>query len=100
MKRIALLASALATPAMAVPNEYGHMMDWGYGSGFGMFFGSILWLVVLGLIVVGIVWLVRRMDGEAPHKKQSTAIVELDLRFARGEIDAEEYATRKKLLNN
>lgn len=75
------------------------MMDWGYGYGTGMMFGPILWLVVLGLIVAGIIWLVRRLDG-GTGPGQNNALAELDLRFARGEIDPEDYAARKKLLQS
>lgn len=98
--RFALLAAILASPAMADPEDYGHMMGWGYSHGFGMFFGPVLWLVVLGLVVAGIIWLVRRLDGQPSHSNQSGALAELDLRFARGEIDAEEYSARKKLLSS
>ena len=74
------------------------MMDWGYGYGFGMMFGPILWLIVLGLIVAGVIWLVRRLDHGPQTGRQSDALSELDLRRARGEIDVDDYAERKKLL--
>ena len=76
------------------------MID-GYGYGIGMLFGPVLWLIVLGLIVAGVIWLVRRADpyGAARTAPQD-ALAELDLRFARGEIDADDYATRKKLLTS
>ena len=92
--RFTLPALLAATPALADPGEYRHMMDYGYGYGVGMMFGPVLWLIVLGLIVAGIIWFVRK--GDVPG--QSSARAELDLRFARGEIDAEDYAARKKLL--
>ena len=98
MFRIALLSISLATPALADAEEYGHMMDWGYGYGFGMIFGPILWLIILGLIVAGIIWFVRSLDHRAPSGRKSDAIAELDMRFARGEIDADDYSARKKLL--
>lgn len=89
-----------ATPAIADIEGYNNMMGWGYGHGFGLMFGPVLWLVVLGLIVAGVIWFVRHLDsGSAPHR-QSDALVELDMRFARGEIDAEDYAARKKLLKS
>lgn len=92
--RFALPAFLFATPALADPGEYGgHMMDYGYGV--GMMFGPVLWLLVLGGVVAGVIWLVRRTDSP---DGASNAKAELDLRFARGEIDAEDYAARKKLL--
>lgn len=98
MLRTALLMALAATPALADPEGYGHMMGWGYGNGLWMIFGSLLWFLVLGLVVAGIIWFVRSLDHQSGRKNASNAMAELDLRFARGEIDAEEYASRKKLL--
>jgi putative membrane protein len=100
MKRLALPLALLAQPALADPEGYDHMMNWGYGYGPGMMFGPVLWLIVLGLIVAGVVWFVRRMDGQSPDGNASSALAELDMRFARGDIDAEDYAARKKLLGS
>lgn len=102
MTRFALFTILLAQPALADQGEYyGHMMDGGYGYGVGMMFGPVLWLIVLGLIVAGVIWFVRSMDGSGPGtKSQPDALAELDLRFARGEIDADDYAARKKLLSS
>lgn len=94
MRLTILPATLLATPALADSREYGHMMDYGYG--FGMMFGPILWLLVLGGIVAGVIWLFRAEGGRSTSNGNARA--ELDLRFARGEIDAEDYAARKKLL--
>jgi len=98
MTRFAFLAAFAASPAFADPRDYGYMMDGGYG--FGMMFGPVLWLIVLGLVVAGVMWLVRRFDQDANQTGKTNAAAELDLRFARGEIDADEYASRKKLLNS
>lgn len=92
----ALFGAFVASPAAADPNGYGHMSGWGYGM--GMMFGPILWIIVLGLMVAGVIWLVRRMDGPGQKKGTFDALGELDLRFAKGEIDAEDYTARKKLL--
>lgn len=99
MLRLAILLGLLASPVSADPETYGRMMDWGYGYGIGMIFGPVLWLIVLGLVVGGVIWLIRRLDGEKSHKQISGAVDELDMRLARGEIDLEEYATRKKALS-
>ncbi len=98
MTRLALIFFMLATPALADVNGYGHMMDHDFGYGPGFMFGPILWIVVLGLIVAGIIWFVRSLDSSS-RQDSNKAMAELDLRFARGEIDADEYASRKKLLN-
>ncbi len=96
MTRIALALSVLGTPAFADTDGYGHMMDRDHG--YGMMFGPVLWLIVLGLVVVGVIWLVRRLEADAPRKSSQSALGELDLRLARGEIDIEEYGARKKAL--
>ncbi|MCG6903250.1 MAG: SHOCT domain-containing protein [Rhodobacter sp.] len=98
MLRMILPASLFATPALADAEGYNHMMDWGYGYGVGMMFGPVLWLIVLGLVVAGVIWLVRRTDQAHAGPGTSGALATLDMRFAKGELDAEEYAARKKLL--
>ena len=95
--RFTLPALLFATPALADPGEYNRMMDYGHGYGYGMIFGPVLWLIIIGLIVAGIIWFVRKSDGPQT-RATSGARAELDMRFARGEIDAEDYAARKKLL--
>lgn len=97
MYRLGILATIFVTPAVADPDGYGHMNGWGYGV--GMMFGPILWIIVLGLVAAGVVWFVRNMDRHGSHRGRSDALRELDLRLARGEIDADEYTARKKLLN-
>ena len=100
MFRLAVPLSFLSTAAVADPGEGWHMMDGGYGHGYGMMFGPVLWLIVLGLVVVGVIWIVRSMEDRGGAGGKSAAAAELDLRFARGEIDADDYSARKKLLNS
>ncbi len=97
MKRLLFPMILAAGPALADWGDgYGYMMD-GYGYGMSMMFGPILWLIVLGLVVVAVIWFVRRTEA-SPTERPGDAMAELDMRFARGEIDAEDYAARKKLL--
>lgn len=66
--------------------------------GFGMMLFSLLFL---GLIVVGVVFVVRSFsDGgrTAHHPGGSRALDILDERFARGEIDKTEYEERRRAL--
>lgn len=100
MQRLVFLFAIVANPVLADTEGYGHMMDWGYGHGIGMMFGPVLWLIVLGLVVAGVIWVVRRFDGNPNDHKRSSALAELDMRFARGEIDADDYAARKKMLTS
>jgi putative membrane protein len=77
-----------------------HMMG-GYGTeGFGMFLGPIFMLVLLAALVVGIVALIRWMTPASglSGSTENNALNALNLRLANGEIDAKEYAERKKLL--
>lgn len=97
MFRIGMLAVSFAKPALADPDGYGHMSGWGIG--IGMMFGPVLWIIVLGLVVAGVVWFVRSFNGGATKPGKSDALRELDLRLAKGEIDAEDYAARKSLLS-
>lgn len=69
-------------------------MMWGPW-GWGMGFGSVLFLA---LIFVGIFLIVRAPSGEEPRRDRGAASTILDERFARGEIDEEEYRRRLRTL--
>jgi putative membrane protein len=80
-------------------------MMWDYGPGWGSWLGMIVTTVLLwGLIVAAIVALVRYIgstrDIGRPHATNRPADPEevLAERFARGEIDADEYKQRLELL--
>ena len=63
------------------------------GDGFGMSFGGgFMWLFWILLVVV-IVWAVNAAAGSSnnPSKKQRSALDILNERYARGEIDQDEY---------
>jgi len=64
----------------------------GWGAMFGMW---IFWLVIIVLAVVAMVWLVRiaSSGGGGPRSAQSPEEI-LKERYARGEIDDEEYHRR------
>lgn len=98
MKRAVSLGLLVGTPAAADSNGYDDMMNWNFGM--GMMFGPVLWLIVLGLVVAGVIWFVRGTHQGPPQQGKSHARAELDLRFAKGEIDADDYAARKDLLDN
>lgn len=75
----------------------------GMGSGGWLAMGFFL-IVFLGLVATGIVLLVRSVGhrDQLPHQPagSSAALGILDDRFARGDIDAEEYARRRQLLSS
>ena len=68
-------------------------MDWMPIGGLWLLFVVAMQLAVLALIVLGIVWLVRRLStGDAgPSSRARSALDELEMRYARGEIDRTTY---------
>ena len=84
------------------------MMNWDNGgmmggSGFGilgMIFGFIFMLLFIVGSVLLIVWIVRQFapGGASPPQSTSSALEILKERFAKGEINKEEFAEMKKEL--
>jgi putative membrane protein len=101
-KTVAALAAgaalAFAVPAQAQPYGPG-MMGWGGGYGYGPVH-LIFWAVILIGIVGGIVWLVRSLSGRGPAgqepARRSAGLDVLEERYARGEINRDEYLQKKK----
>ena len=74
--------------------NWGHMMGYGYGGGF-------IWLIVLVLVGVAIYFLFQ----VSKSKGSAGSIIETPLdilkkRYAKGEIDKEEFDRRKKDLES
>jgi putative membrane protein len=69
-----------------------HPMMWG-AWGFGMMFMMVLFWA---LVVVGIVLLVRWLLGQGKASRSDTAVEILRQRYARGEINKEEFDVKKK----
>lgn len=93
-----LLSVAGSVSADPVSGDGYHHHMWGDGYGFGFMGGGIMllsWLAIILLVVVAIKWL---MDRDRPKSGTSSALETLNMRFAKGEIDAEEYETRRKML--
>lgn len=77
-------------------------MDWNTMGGFmwaGMLISAVLGFALIILVIVGIVWFVRHLGREAqPPRHGRSALAELELRYARGEVDRETYlAIRRDL---
>lgn len=91
--------------AQAMRDGYGSHM-WG-GSGFGWFSGPITLIVVIGVAVAVVVLLVRWRGGMGHASSQVAQGVAgkspLDIlkeRYARGDIDKDEFDERRKFLGD
>lgn len=102
-RSIAVSAAILATlsaqsAAWADDRVYPYHMMWG-GS---WFMGPLMMLVFFGVLVVLVVLLVRWLGHFGPSGRPegpgSRAIAILEERFARGEIDRQEFEEKKRLL--
>ena len=78
--------------------EHPHMWDYGWGM---MIFGPLMMIAVIAAIVAVVVLLVRWLGpSAAPHGPAAkTPLDILEERFARGEIDAEEFEARRRVLS-
>jgi putative membrane protein len=86
--------SALADPSGNLGDGYGHMM---WGGGFGMF-GGLMMLLFWGAIIALIVLAVRGFSAGSGSAGKSDAAEILRERYAKGEIDDEEFERRKTML--
>lgn len=81
------------------------MWNWGGSGGWGMGFGLLFMILFWGLVILGIVvlvrWLVqqsqpRRERDEPASPPEKTPLEIVRERYARGEIDREEYERMKR----
>ncbi|WP_200416437.1 SHOCT domain-containing protein [Virgibacillus salexigens] len=64
--------------------------------GGNMILNMIIWIIVLGFLIYGIVLLILKPF----DKKEDTSIKILKERYARGEIDDREFEAKKAVLRN
>jgi len=100
---MAAFAVGLLTTSTASAQTYDHPHMWGGGWGM-MIFGPFMMIAVIVAIIVVAVLLLRWLSGDhigpgLPPRGAKTAPLDiLKERFARGEIDKEEFEERKRLL--
>lgn len=91
----AILGASAATAGPGDEYGYGHM----WGGGFGMMGGGLVMLLFWGVIIALIFFAVRWFS-DKERVSGSNALSILEERFARGEIDEEEFNRRKSALNS
>src|SRR4029079_17529423 len=88
-------------PSEADRYAYGPHMMWG-GGWYGMIFAPLFMIVVLAATIAVVVLLVRWLGGPgrgaSPLPPTPRAVDILKERFARGEIDKDEYEERRRIL--
>lgn len=98
-RAVVLLTSQLAFPSLASAQppsweSWGMHPMWGFWGAGMMLFMLLFWGVVIAAIVVGIRWLVHQGSGRG--LRADAALDILRERYARGEIDREEFLARKR----
>ncbi|MBO8174256.1 MAG: SHOCT domain-containing protein [Thermococcus sp.] len=73
------------------------MMGFGYFGIFGAIFMILFWVAIIAGVVWLIKWLLESSSGTSKISK-NRALEILDEKYARGEIDDEEYERRKRKL--
>ena len=110
MKKILLyffIIAIILVPILALAQNGYNDRNWGWmgsmmggfwpgmGGGFSMFFGWIFWIVLIVLAV----WLIKSMvggDRRWHEKKEDSAIETLKQRYAKGEINRQEFEEKMK----
>jgi len=68
---------------------------WGWG-GDGGFFMLTFWIVVIVGIIFLVKWIVEQSRSSAPSSSRDSALDILTKRYAKGEIDREEFEQKKR----
>jgi putative membrane protein len=75
-----------------VVHDWG-MMNWGWG---GAFFQLLFWIVLIVVIIWAVKYLTAHGRGTTSSSSEESALDILRKRYARGEIDKEEFERKKQ----
>ena len=98
---VALVPTRLWAQAPSETDRYvygPHQMMWWGGGWYGMIFGPLIMILMLAAVIAAVVLLVRWAGGQWPGRVPEQGRTPLDIlkeRYARGEIDQEEYMRRR-----
>jgi putative membrane protein len=90
----------LAWADAAGDRDYGHGHMWGGGAGW--IFGPVMMILFVALIAAVVILVVRWLGGTSggPGTRPKAALDILEERFARGEIDKDEFEARRQALRD
>ena len=91
----ARLPAIAATLAAGPGGGYAHPMTWW---SWGMFFGPVFMIAIIAVIVAVVVFIIRGSGGSSAATAAKTPLDILNERFARGEIEKEEFEEKRRLL--
>lgn len=96
----AALAKAGEMASRDAPFHPGHDMMWSgdHWGGFGMVLGPIFMILMLVGIIVGAIYVLRLSGAGSGGPVHDRALMLLKERYAKGEIDTQEFEERKKML--
>ncbi len=99
--RLPLLGFVLSfsTISSALADGSGRYHDYGMMSG-GWFFGPIMMLLFIGLVVGAVVITIRILGFNSSNRSSYNSLDTLKERFAKGEIDKDEFEERKRILKS
>lgn len=66
------------------------------GSGTQMLFGGGFWLLLIVLVIAAVFWFSRSPRSAAEREHGASGLEILDARYARGELDRDEYLQKKR----
>ncbi len=108
LTRLMIVSLAVSAPvaAHAQPSQ-DHLYGWHGGGDWGhMMFGPLMMLVFVAVVIVVVVLAVRWLGGAghgavagAEPRSEKTPIDILEERYARGEIDQDEFEERRRILS-